>query len=163
MSPVDLLRPSRDGDQFHYTWAARQALRLLDERSGLCALYVEAVDPSEHPAASSTDQHQRAGQPPADAPAVAASWDDDVNLETGDEVIDLAEYWGSTLWVPETSHTSRDLLILVEQAAESVAPLDACCRARRPLGGVVVGERPGRACGAAGDCCSAVTGQVFVA
>ena len=42
------VRPSRDGDQFHYTWAARQALRLLDSTTGLTALYVEAVDPSEH-------------------------------------------------------------------------------------------------------------------
>ena len=96
MSPVDLLRPSRDGDQFHYTWAARQALRLLDERSGLCALYVEAVDPSEHPADSSTDQHQREDRAPTDAPAASASPDDDGDLDTGDEVIDLAEYWGST-------------------------------------------------------------------
>jgi hypothetical protein len=28
------------------------------------------------------------------------------------------------VWVPETLHTSRDLLILVEQSTESVAPLD---------------------------------------
>jgi hypothetical protein len=38
---------------------------------------------------------------------------------------------GSTLWVPETRCTSRDLLILVEQAAEPVsssegAGLDSC-------------------------------------
>ena len=29
-----------------------------------------------------------------------------------------------TLWVPEMLHTSRDLLILVEQSARSVAPSD---------------------------------------
>ena len=29
-----------------------------------------------------------------------------------------------TLWVPETPHTSRDLLILVEQPTESVASSD---------------------------------------
>ena len=39
-----------------------------------------------------------------------------------------------TLWVPETPHTSRDLLILVEQSTEPVAPSDAFCRARRSLG-----------------------------
>jgi hypothetical protein len=43
-------------------------------------------------------------------------------------VLELA--W-SALWVPETRCTSRDLLILVKQPAESVAPLDVvdlgCC------------------------------------
>jgi hypothetical protein len=38
------------------------------------------------------------------------------------------------LCVPETVHTSCDLLVLVEQAAEPVAASDACCRARRSLG-----------------------------
>ena len=40
----------------------------------------------------------------------------------------------SLLWVPKTPHTSRDLLILVEQSAEPVAPLDRVCLARRRLG-----------------------------
>ena len=38
------------------------------------------------------------------------------------------------LWVPETPHTSRDLLILVEQSTEPVAPSDGVRLARRPLG-----------------------------
>ena len=38
------------------------------------------------------------------------------------------------LWVPQTPHTSCDLLILVEQSTEPVAPSDACCRARRSPG-----------------------------
>ena len=38
------------------------------------------------------------------------------------------------LWVPETPHTSCDLLILVEQSTEPVAPSDGVCLARRPLG-----------------------------
>jgi len=38
------------------------------------------------------------------------------------------------LWVPETLHMSRDLLILLEQSTEPVAALDTCSRARRPLG-----------------------------
>jgi transposase len=40
----------------------------------------------------------------------------------------------ATLCVPETLHRSRDLLILVEQPTEPVAPSDAFCRARRSLG-----------------------------
>ncbi|MFJ4229881.1 AAA family ATPase, partial [Paenarthrobacter nicotinovorans] len=79
MSQPDLLRPSRDGDQFHYAWAARQSLRLLDATSGLDSLFVEAVDPSEHPDVSQ----------PADLSG-------DEQTRTGDEVIDLAEYWGSS-------------------------------------------------------------------
>ena len=84
-SPTDV-RPSRDGDQFHYTWAARQALRLLDTTTGLTALYVEAVDPSEH--------RTRAEPDPANDVVLVAS--DDSSPVTGDEVIDLAEYWGSS-------------------------------------------------------------------
>jgi len=38
------------------------------------------------------------------------------------------------LWVPETPHTSRDLLILVEQSTEPVAPSDCVRAARWPLG-----------------------------
>ena len=38
------------------------------------------------------------------------------------------------LWVPETLLTSRDLLILVEQPAEPVAPLDGVRILRRRLG-----------------------------
>ncbi len=66
MTAIDTLRPSRDGDQFHYLWAARQSLRLLEPGTRLVALYVESV--SEH----------------------------DTAVGDGDEVIDLAEYWGST-------------------------------------------------------------------
>jgi hypothetical protein len=40
----------------------------------------------------------------------------------------------SALWVPETPHTSCDLLILVEQSTEPVVPSDGVCRARRSLG-----------------------------
>jgi hypothetical protein len=39
--------------------------------------------------------------------------------------------WWASLWVPETGRTSCDLLVLVEQSAESVAPADVvglgCC------------------------------------
>ncbi|WP_147915720.1 ATP-binding protein [Ruania zhangjianzhongii] len=96
MTAPDLLRPSRDGDQFHYTWAARQSLRLLDERSGLHTLIVEGVDPSEQaanpepsssPDASTTDGDWRPQAQPA-------AWT--AHQSTGDEVIDLSEYWGSS-------------------------------------------------------------------
>jgi hypothetical protein len=40
----------------------------------------------------------------------------------------------TVLWVPETLLGSRDLLILVEQSAEPVAPLDGVRLARRRLG-----------------------------
>ncbi|TDC47087.1 hypothetical protein E1212_25215 [Jiangella ureilytica] len=105
MTEPDLLRASRDGDQFHYTWAARQSLRLLDERSGLHALFVEAVDPSEQPVAPDPDTS-------ADDDALAREDNTDAGTETGienpdsgtgDEVIDLAEYWGSS----DIDHTNR--------------------------------------------------------
>jgi hypothetical protein len=48
--------------------------------------------------------------------------------------------------VPETPHTSSDLLILVEQSTEPVAPSDSVRLARRPLGewsqGSGLTERP---------------------
>lgn len=62
----DLLRASRDGDQFHYYWAARQALRLLEPGTALTQLVVEG---------------------PADP---------DSEATPGDEVIDLAEYRSGT-------------------------------------------------------------------
>ena len=37
MTSTDLVRSSRDGDQFHYHWAARQCLKLLHPGSGLGA------------------------------------------------------------------------------------------------------------------------------
>lgn len=91
MTEPDFLRPSRDGDQFHYTWAARQSLRLLDKDSGLHSLYVEAVDPSEQPSFRVSETVT------ADSPTS----EDDTG--TGDEVIDLAEYWGSS----NIDHTDR--------------------------------------------------------
>lgn len=91
MTEPDFLRPSRDGDQFHYTWAARQSLRLLNKDSGLHSLHVEAVDPSEQPRLPVSETFT------ADSP----SSEDDTG--TGDEVIDLAEYWGSS----DIDHTDR--------------------------------------------------------
>ncbi|WP_296164725.1 NACHT domain-containing protein [uncultured Brevundimonas sp.] len=42
-SGSDLVRASRDGDQFHYAWAARQSLKLLSPQSGLTAVTIEGA------------------------------------------------------------------------------------------------------------------------
>jgi hypothetical protein len=69
MSSTDLVRASRDGDQFHYLWAARRALRLLTSQSGLVAMAIEGASPSE----------LKDGQP----------------LTEGEQLIDVAEYYSS--------------------------------------------------------------------
>lgn len=69
MSDSLLVRTSRDGDQFHYLWAARRALRLLEPQSTLVALTIEG--------ASTTEM----GSNPV--------------VEDGEELIDIAEYYGS--------------------------------------------------------------------
>jgi len=68
MTKTNLVRPSRDGDQFHYYWAARRSLVLLSQQSGLVAITVEGVS----------------------GPDSAESGED-----SGEEVIDIAEYFGS--------------------------------------------------------------------
>lgn len=40
---ADLVRASRDGDQFHYAWAARQSLKLLSTQTGLTAVTIEGA------------------------------------------------------------------------------------------------------------------------
>jgi hypothetical protein len=67
MAPIDSVRPSRDGDQFHHYWAARQCLRLLLPTTDLIAISIEG-------------------------PAVA----DGEQAEDGVDSIDVAEYRGST-------------------------------------------------------------------
>jgi hypothetical protein len=66
---ANLVRPSRDGDQFHYLWAARRCLPLLLPKGDLKAVTIESASPSDRA---------------ADGP-----------INAGDEVIDLAEYFGS--------------------------------------------------------------------
>lgn len=68
MSNSNLVRPSRDGDQFHYLWAARRCLQLLSAQNDLVAICIEGPSPAE-----------RAGECSANA---------------GEEVIDIAEYFG---------------------------------------------------------------------
>jgi hypothetical protein len=73
MSSTDLVRSSRDGDQFHYYWAARQCLKMLLPGSGLAAVSIEGSSPEDPVAAD--------GQGPGDDP-------------TGEYVVDIAEYYG---------------------------------------------------------------------
>lgn len=52
MNTNNLVRPSRDGDQFHYLWAARHCLMLLDDTTDLKAITVEDISPFEGSATS---------------------------------------------------------------------------------------------------------------
>lgn len=69
MANTNLVRPSRDGDQFHYLWAARRCLKLLSADGGLVAVSIEGPSPDE----------QRNAEP----------------IQAGEELIDIAEYFGS--------------------------------------------------------------------
>ncbi|HEY4059758.1 MAG TPA: ATP-binding protein, partial [Kofleriaceae bacterium] len=64
----DLVRASRDGDQFHYHWGARQCLRLLSKSSDLVAITIEG--PSTAEAANDA-------------------------IASGEELIDVGFYYGS--------------------------------------------------------------------
>lgn len=67
MTDAHKARFSRDGDQFHYLWAARRCLRLLQPSSKLVAVSIEGPSPDE-----------------CENP-----------IEGGEEVIDVAEYYDS--------------------------------------------------------------------
>ena len=69
MPNSELVRSSRDGDYFHYLWAARRCLRLLSQQSGLVAITIEGASPSEIQSGAAID--------------------------AGEELIDVAEYYGS--------------------------------------------------------------------
>ena len=69
MSFISSVRASRDGDQFHYLWAARRCLRLLSPSSDLVAVTIEGASPLENPAGAA--------------------------VEAGEEAIDVGEYYGS--------------------------------------------------------------------
>ena len=64
----NFVRPSRDGDQFHYLWAARRCLSLLSSQAGLVGVSIEGPSPDEL------------------SPESAAL--------AGEELIDIAEYYG---------------------------------------------------------------------
>lgn len=42
----ELVRPSRAGDAFHYRWAARRCLKLLDPGSGVEGVFIEGSEES---------------------------------------------------------------------------------------------------------------------
>lgn len=67
MGNADLVRASRDGDQFHYLWAARKALLLLNPISGLHTLTIEGPSKSEFIE----------------------------EVEDGEEIVDVGEYYTS--------------------------------------------------------------------
>ncbi len=67
MANHELVRPSRDGDQFHYHWAARHCLALLPGSGDLVAVSIEGASTSEGAA----------------------------SVEDGDELIDVGLYYGS--------------------------------------------------------------------
>ncbi|MGE8545133.1 MAG: hypothetical protein ACN6NS_12565 [Acinetobacter johnsonii] len=67
MGNADLVRASRDGDQFHYLWAARKALLLLNPLSGLHTLTIEGPSKSEFIE----------------------------EVEDGEEIVDVGEYYTS--------------------------------------------------------------------
>ena len=69
MANNNSVRFSRDGDQFHYLWAARRCLRLLSPESDLVAISIEDASPSENGS--------------------------DRTFSGGEEIIDVAEYEGS--------------------------------------------------------------------
>ncbi len=67
MAKHELVRPSRDGDQFHYHWAARQCLALLPGSGDLVAVSIEGPSTSER----------------------------DTPTHEGDELVDVGLYYGS--------------------------------------------------------------------
>lgn len=69
MSGTNLVRASRDGDQFHYLWAARRCLLLISPTAILKAVTIEGPSLSEVDAAEP--------------------------ITTGEELIDVGEYYGS--------------------------------------------------------------------
>ncbi len=69
VSTSDIVRFSKVGDQFHYRWAARRCLGLLDPGSRLDCITIEGVSSDEEP---------------------------NENTGTGEEVVDVAEYYGDS-------------------------------------------------------------------
>ena len=69
MSKSNDVRFTRDGDQFHYLWAARRCLNLLSPTTDLVAITIEGASKSEN--------------------------DEEEPIAEGEEVIDVGEYFGS--------------------------------------------------------------------
>ena len=65
-------RPSRDGDQFHYLWAARRCLTLLSPETNLAGISIEGASPRE----TSNESSASAGESVIDI----AEYYDDIDL-----------------------------------------------------------------------------------
>jgi hypothetical protein len=94
MSDTDTLRASRDGDQFHYRWAARQTLQLLQPGTDLVLITIEGV------AADGTQ-----GSP-------------------GVQVVDMAEYRGGSKITDAMSVVYRQLKHSTERPDEEQTASD---------------------------------------
>lgn len=94
MSDTDTLRASRDGDQFHYRWAARQTLQLLEPGTDLVLITIEGV------AADGTEG------------------------SAGVQVVDMAEYRGGSKITDATSVVYRQLKHSTERPGEDQTASD---------------------------------------
>ncbi|MCS4297720.1 MULTISPECIES: hypothetical protein [Acinetobacter] len=94
MANADLVRASRDGDQFHYLWAARKALLLLNPLSGLHALTIEGPSKSEFTKV----------------------------IEEGEEIVDVGEYFGSKSFIDASKIIYSQLKHTTVQENENFPP-----------------------------------------
>ncbi|MBJ8499681.1 MULTISPECIES: hypothetical protein [Acinetobacter] len=94
MGNADLVRASRDGDQFHYLWAARKALLLLNPLSGLHTLTIEGPSKCEFIEA----------------------------VEEGEEIVDVGEYYGSNSFIDASKIIYSQLKHSTVQINENFPP-----------------------------------------
>ncbi len=86
----DGVRYTRAGDQFHYRWAARRCLALLDDSTDLVCITIEGISTEET---------------------------SDDNSQTGEEVVDVAEYYRSPI-LKDCRHVSYFQLKHTTQQAD---------------------------------------------
>lgn len=87
----DNVRHTRAGDQFHYRWAARRCLGLIDPGSSLACITIEGVSSEETPSDSG---------------------------DTGEEVVDIAEYHGDS----RISHARKISYHQLKHSYQTVTP-----------------------------------------
>ncbi len=87
----DNVRHTRAGDQFHYRWAARRCLGLIDPSSSLVCITIEGVSSEETPSD---------------------------NDGTGEEVVDIAEYYGDS----RISHARKISYHQLKHSYQAVVP-----------------------------------------
>ena len=125
MSASDVVRASRDGDQFHYLWAARRILKLLLPGSNLIAVTIEGASPEE----------VKGGE----------------KIDTAEQIIDLAEYYGSEeikkadlvryVQVKHSTYRSNDPWPPSGLRKTLKGFADRYLALRKEIGGVGIGER----------------------